>query len=227
METTSFGSTGLTVSRLGLGLAEISGLVAGVDRELASALLNEALDSGINFLDTSACYGLSEELIGASVANRRDEYVLASKAGHVVGAAKGQAWTAPVIAESIDRSLHRLKTDRLDLVQLHSCDKSVLEKSEAIEALQRAREAGKVRFIGYSGDNEDAVWAVESGIFDALQTSLNIVDQFARTNLLQPAEEHGMGVIIKRPIGNAVWGHIDSTRGGTGRLCSASGRDGR
>jgi len=229
LETTSFGNTGLTVSRLGFGLAEMGGLDADGGREQAAALLNEALDSGINFLDTSACYGNSEELIGASVAGRRDEYVLATKAGHVAGGATGQAWTAPVISASIDRSLRRLKTDLLDLVQLHSCDKTVLQKGEAIQALQDARDAGKVRFIGYSGDNEDAVWAVESGIFDALQTSLNIVDQFARTGLLGAAAKKGMGVIIKRPIGNGAWrytGHSSTAPDDYAKRASEMASDG-
>ena len=178
--------------------------------EKAGLILNEALDSGINFLDTAACYGNSEELVGSAVGHRRDEFVLATKAGHVTGNATGEPWTASVIAESIDRSLRRLKTDHLDLIQLHSCSKEVLERGEVIEALYSARDAGKTRFIGYSGDNEDAVWAIDSGAFDTLQTSLNIVDQFSRTDLLRPAQQRGMGVIIKRPIGNAVWGGVET-----------------
>ena len=69
------------------------------------------------------------------------------------------------MARSIDRSLRRLKTDRVDIVQLHSCGVDVLEKGEVIRALEDAREAGKTRFISYSGDNEAAAWAVGSGIF--------------------------------------------------------------
>ena len=82
----------------------------------------------------------------------------------------------------------------------------MLRRGEVIDALDRAKEAGKTRFIGYSGDDERALWAIESGRFDTLQTSLNIVDQQARVMLLEPAESRGMGIIIKRPIGNALWG---------------------
>ena len=206
METAILGKTGLEVSRLGAGLVKVGNL-RGPDRtEQAARLLNATLDGGINFLDTAACYGDSEEMIGSTIAHRRDEYVLATKCGHVVGGSTGWSWTAETIEESIERSLRRMRTDYLDIVQLHSCSMDVLEKGEALEALVRAKEAGKTRFIGHSGDNVEALWAINSGLFDTLQTSLNIVDQHARAWLLGPAEEKGMGIIIKRPIGNAVWG---------------------
>ena len=67
----------------------------------------------------------------------------------------------------------------MDIVQLHSCNVDVLERGDAIDALIRAREAGKTRFAGFSGDNDAAKWAVESGIFATLQTSYNLVDQHA------------------------------------------------
>jgi aryl-alcohol dehydrogenase-like predicted oxidoreductase len=176
------------------------------DVATSSRLLNAALDGGINFLDTAACYGNSEELIGQTVAGRRDEYVLATKAGHVTGGYSGQPWTAQTIRDSIERSLARLKTDHLDLVQLHSCDVEILERGEVIRVLQDARQAGKTRFIGYSGDREAARWAIESGQFDTLQTSFNLLDQEPRLELLPLARERGVGVIVKRPIANAVWG---------------------
>ena len=145
------------------------------------------------------------------MSHRRDEYFLATKAGHVTGGYSGEPWASQTVADSIDRSLQRLRTDHVDIVQLHSCALDVLERGDAIEALVKARDAGKTRFIGYSGDNEAARWAVDSGIFDTLQTSYNVVDQSARTLLLDQAEAKGMGVIIKRPVANAVWGAPRST----------------
>jgi aryl-alcohol dehydrogenase-like predicted oxidoreductase len=102
--------------------------------------------------------------------------------------------------------LRLLQTDHVDVVQLHSCGVDVLEKGDVIRALQEAQQAGKTRFIGYSGDNEAAHWAVDSGLFATLQTSYNLVEQRARiSGLLEKATSNGMGTIIKRPIAGGVW----------------------
>ena len=130
MQTTRFGNTGFETSRLGIGLAEVGYELSLKDQKQASAVIHSALDQGINFLDTAACYDLSEELIGNGVADRRDEFFLATKAGHITGESKGDEWTYDTVIESIDRSLIRLKTDHVDLVQLHSCEIDILEQGE-------------------------------------------------------------------------------------------------
>ena len=207
MQTVPFGKTGFETSRLGVGLSEIGSQLSISDQDQASDVLNTALDSGINFLDTSACYGISEQLVGKGISHRRNDYFLATKAGHVALGYEGEAWTYQTVVDSIDRSLQLLQTDHVDLVQLHSCEIDVLEKGDVIRALQEAEQAGKTRFIGYSGDNEAAHWAVDSGLFASLQTSYNLVEQRARTSkLLEKATANGMGTIIKRPIAGGVWG---------------------
>ena len=213
MERTTLGKTGLEVSRLGAGLAEIGSYGVSLADGHVARVLNVALDGGINFLDTAACYGSSEELIGHAISHRRQEYILATKCGDVAGGYSGSPWSADTVRDSIDRSLTRMKTDYLDLVQLHSCDVSVLERGEATGALLEAKEAGKTRFVGYSGDGVDALWAIESGLFDTLQTSFNLVDQEARTMSLPVAKARGMGVIVKRPIANGAWGRQRSPSG--------------
>ena len=197
MQTVPFGKTGFNVSRLGVGLSEIGSQLSVSDQDQATKMLNTALDSGINFLDTSACYGISELLTGKAVAERRDDYFLATKAGHIALGADGEEWTYQAVSEAIDRSLRLLQTDHVDLVQLHSCGIDVLERGDVIRALQDAQKAGKTRFFGYSGDNEAAHWAVDSGLFATLQTSYNLVEQRARTSgLLEKATAQGMGTII-------------------------------
>ena len=212
MERVAFGRTGLTVGRLGLGLSEIGHILTMADVDQGAKVINLALDNGVDFLDTAACYGIAEEIVGRTVANRRDEYVLETKAGHITGGYQGEEWTAKTVADSVDRSLERMKTDHLDIALLHSCGVDVLERGDVIRVLQDAREAGKTRFIGYSGDNEPARWAVDSGLFDVLQTSYNLTDQKARNGLLQAADEKGMGVVAKRPVANAVWGVLEVPR---------------
>ena len=208
METRRLGPTDLEVTRLGAGLFELSTLDSDAD---AAAVLHAALDGGITFLDTAACYGDSEEKVGKAVAGRRDSFVLASKCGHQAGDANAGEWTAATITASVEQSLRRLKTDHLDLLQLHSCSRKVLERGEALQAMEQAQHAGKTRYIGYSGDNEAAMWAVRSGRFQTLQTSYNVVEQRARTSgLLQAARIAGMGVIAKRPIANGSFGAAES-----------------
>ena len=167
-------------------------------------LLNGALDAGLNVIDTGECYEGSEELIGRTIANRRADYFLFTKCGHPRGVGS-EDWSPGSLLESIERSLRRLRTDRLDLIQLHSCSESVLRKGDAIMALQTAREKGYARYLGYSGDGKAARYAVECGAFDTLQISINIADQEAIGLTLPLAREKEMGVIAKRPIANAAW----------------------
>ncbi len=202
MRTVPFGDLGVHVSELGVGGAEIGfGNVPQPDVDL---LLNSALDAGINVIDTAECYAESEDKIGRAVSHRRDEYFLLTKCGHSRN--KGLAdWDVRLLEQQIDESLIKLKTDRLDLVQLHSCSLEHLERGEVIEVLEKAKQAGKTRWIGYSGDREEALYAVNSGRFDTLQTSCNLFDQQVLNETIPTALTRGMGVIAKRPIGNAVW----------------------
>lgn len=207
MEKRHFGKTDMEVSVLGFGGAEIG--FDGASASTVERLLGAALDNGLNVIDTAECYVNSEELIGKAVSHRRKEFYLFTKCGHADGLDledidKG-GWEADAIIKSIERSLKNLHTDYLDLIQLHSCTHKVLEKGSAIEGLQKARDAGKVRYIGYSGDDEDAKYAVETGVFDSLQTSISIADQQSINLTVPLAAERGIGIIAKRPIANACW----------------------
>ena len=199
----TLGSTGLPGTPLGFGAAEIG--YENVPFETVQRLLNSALDAGLNVVDTAECYPGSEDMIGRAIAHRRNEYALFTKCGHADSADKLRDWDPQLLASQIDRALQRLRTDRVDLVQLHSCSKEVLQQGDVIDVLRRARDAGKTRFIGYSGDSQAALFAVRSGAFDTLQTSCSIADQECIDLTLPAALERNMGVIAKRPIANAAW----------------------
>jgi aryl-alcohol dehydrogenase-like predicted oxidoreductase len=201
MEKRAFGKTDMKVSVLGFGGAEIG--FERADSATVKELLAMAIDSGLNVLDTAECYEGSEELIGNAVSHRRNDFYLFTKCGH--GPNFSDAWSLDQINKSIDRSLKRLKVENVDLIQLHSCNEKILQKGEAIEALQRAKKAGKTRYIGYSGDGTDAIYAINTGIFDTLQTSVSIADQESVEITVPLAAKAGMGVIAKRPIANAAW----------------------
>ena len=214
METRILGNTGLEVSRLGIGLSAIGFEETFDTIKTVEIVLKTALDQGITFFDTAECYFYSEEMVGQSISDRRSEFLLATKCGHPAGLQESGEydidWSIEGILLTLDRSLKRLKTDYVDLLQLHSCGVEVLEQGEVIAALTKARDAGKTRFIGYSGDNEAAQWAVDSGHFDTLQTSFSLADQRPRNGLLQKAKAQGLGVIAKRPIANTAWGSPNS-----------------
>jgi len=192
----------MEASVLGFGGSEIG--FQGVSGRTVARLLDGALDAGLNVIDTAECYENSEELIGKAVSGRRREFHLFTKCGH--GKSYGHAdWRPAALLASIERSLRRLKTDAVDLVQLHSCSLGHLKKGDVIAALERARERGWTRYIGYSGDGEAARYAIECGHFDTLQTSVSIADQEALELTLPLAKARGMGVIAKRPISNVAW----------------------
>ncbi|PZR74761.1 MAG: aldo/keto reductase [Chthoniobacterales bacterium] len=202
MEKRQLGNTDMHVSVLGFGGAEIG--FEGATEETVKQLLESALDAGLNVIDTGECYEGSEEIIGNTVGARRSDFYLFTKAGHPRGVGS-EDWSPASLLESIERSLRRLRTDRLDLIQLHGCSESVLRKGDAIAALQTARERGYARYLGYSGDSLAAKYAVECGAFDTLQTSISVADQEALDLTLPRAREQKMGVIAKRPIANAAW----------------------
>jgi aryl-alcohol dehydrogenase-like predicted oxidoreductase len=197
----------MEVSALGFGGAEIGFESASL--ETATQLLNSALDAGLNIIDTGECYHSSEELIGQAVSGRRKDFYLFTKVGHASGLPYTD-WTPELMAASIDRSLARLKTDYVDLIHLHTCSEEMLRKGDVIAELKKAQDAGKTRFIGYSGDNMAAKYAVDCGVFDSLQTSLSIAEQQPITLTLPRAVEQGMAVIAKRPVANVAWVNGDN-----------------
>lgn len=195
----------MEVSVLGFGGAEI-GFNAKQTQADVDELLNSALDAGLNLIDTAAGYLRSEQMIGEAVGKRRKEFYLITKCGALEGFTK-EDWSKKGILATIETSLRALKTDYLDIAQLHSCTSEVLKRGEAIEALQRAQEKGYTRFIGYSGDNADATTALETDVFDSFQTSVSVADQTPIDGNIKLAAEKGVGIIAKRPIANAVWRH--------------------
>ncbi len=203
MRYNQFGHTGVDVSVLGFGAAPVGYL--HVEYERTAKILNTLLDRGINVIDTAAAYPGSEDAIGRAVHHRRNDFVLISKCGGKLEGFGAPAWSAKLIELTVDRSLGLLQTDHLDVMLLHSCPLDVLKEGEAIQALADARHRGKVRFIGYSGDNEAAAWAAEQDEIDVIETSVNLVDQANIDKVLPICRRRNLGVIAKRPIANAAW----------------------
>ncbi len=203
MERVILGKTGLQVSRLGCGGGQI-GTDDLTDSEVGH-LLNGVLDAGICLFDTGRCYGTSEDLIGKHISHRREEFVLVTKCcGHHKPEPRPE-WSGELVRSSIEASLRHLRMDHVDVLLLHGCPEKELYNEEMLDAMQMCKEDGLTRFIGYSGDNEAAITAVESGLFDCLEMSVNICDQQSIDAVLPKTAAAGIGVISKRTITGACW----------------------
>ena len=207
LEKRKLGRTGMEVTVLGFGAMELRGPGAAIrnGRPLAPGqagkVLNAALDGGINFIDTSIDYGVSEESIGESISHRRQEFYLASKCGCNVQPRTGEGgggrhvYTRENIVAGVNLSLKRMKTDYLDLVQFHgSPSKDVLE--EAIQALQELKREGKTRFIGASTVLPDLANLVATGVFDAFQFPYSALER-EHEEIMSQAAQGGAGTIIR------------------------------
>lgn len=199
----TLGHTGLKVSALGFGAMHIND--ERTTEAEAGALLNQVLDLGINLVDTARGYGLSEARIGRHLAHRRADFVLSTKVGYGVDGVPD--WTYACIVQGVERALQLMKTDWLDIVHLHSCPLHVLQQGDVVRALNDCRAAGKLRVAAYSGDNAEIAFAIDSGAFGSLQTSISIFDQAHLAQRAALADHAGIGVIAKRPLAGAVWRH--------------------
>jgi aryl-alcohol dehydrogenase-like predicted oxidoreductase len=199
MEQRPFGTTGLVVSAIGLGAGQIG--ERDVPEAQAAEVLHTALDLGVTLIDTAHGYGSSEERIGRHLAGRRDEFVLSTKGGAGV---EGHAdWSPGALRASIDLSLRRTRSERIDVFHLHSCPAEVLERGDLQEVLDAAVVAGTVGVAAYSGDNAPLALAAASGRFGSIETSISIADQWNLRNVV--GRDPDLGVIAKRPIANAPW----------------------
>ena len=215
------GKTGLNVTRLGYGALELRDVQSAGGRlpneEHAGVMLNAALDAGINFIDTAPAYGRSEEFIGRFIADRRAEYVLASKCGRSqTGVPRTDAslseWSREEILASVDESLARLGTDHVDLLQLHGATIEAVEQYDCVRTLQELRDSGKTRFIGVSAVNPHLETFISWGVFDAFQIVYSALEP-EHTNAITVAAASGAGTIIR---GGSVKGapHRAEGRGG-------------
>ena len=174
-----------------------------VSDEEATRLVHAALELGIRVLDTAPSYGRSEARIGRALAGRRASATVVTKGGY--GVPGTPDWTPECIARGVDRALRALSTDYLDGFVLHSCALGVLESGALLEPLVRAREAGKVRAIGYSGEGEALAWAAGCGALDLVECSVNLFDQRALRDVIPHVAARGVSVLAKRALGNVPW----------------------
>ena len=191
------GNTGMTVSELGFGGIPILRLESGE----AEKIVRHAFDRGINFFDTAYAYRDSEEKIGRAFAGRRDKVIIATKTMRRDGAGA---------LEQLEQSLQRLQTDYIDLYQLHqvaqeSVWQTISAPGGALEVLQKAKVAGKIRFLGVTSHSRPmAIKLIQTGLFSTVQFPFNFIEVDAAGDLHPEARRLGLGILVMKPFAGGV-----------------------
>ncbi|MDA1085798.1 MAG: aldo/keto reductase [Verrucomicrobia bacterium] len=205
MEKRTLGRTGLEVTVLGHGAMEIRGPRIWGGRSVTDAeaerILNAVLDAGINFIDTAWDYGLSEQYIGKYISGRRDEYILATKCGctwvdcgdhddtpHV--------WTRETLLANIDSSLERMKTDYVDIWQLHNAEPAQVQEGDLLSVMEAVKASGKARHISISSTLPHIPTYLEWGVFDSYQIPYSALER-RHEDAIRLVAEAGAGVIVR------------------------------
>ena len=191
------GNTGLTVSELGFGGIPILRL----ESSLAERIVSHAFEKGITFFDTANAYRDSEEKMGRAFAGMRNKVVIATKTMRRDG---------PGALEQLELSLKRLQTDYIDLFQLHQVAQenvwqTITAPGGALEVLQKAKEAGKIRFLGVTSHSRPmAIKLIQTGLFSTVQFPFNFIEEAASADLHPEARRLGMGILVMKPFAGGV-----------------------
>jgi uncharacterized protein len=202
MQSKQLGNSGLTVSEVGFGGIPITRL----QPEESVELVRHGLSLGFTFFDTANLYGDSEAKMGLALETVRDQVVLATKT---------RARDAATAAKHLKQSLEMLRTDWIDLYQLHNISESdalenIFAPGGVWEVVQRARDEGSIRAVGFSSHNPDmAVKACRTGKFSTVQFAFNFVEHDSLERVFDAAREQGMGMLGMKPLGGGLLGRAD------------------
>ncbi|MCL5109013.1 MAG: aldo/keto reductase [Chloroflexi bacterium] len=197
MRYTRLGRTGLTVSLIGFGGIPVRRL----DRAEGVRVVRRALDLGITFYDTARRYGDSEEKMGEALAGHRQQLVLASKS---------QRLTKEEVTAELEESLRALRTDYIDLYQLHNVSEAgryetVMGPGGAFEALAEAKRAGKVRFLGITSHKRElGLRGIETGLFDSVMLPFSHLEPEVAAGVLPRCRELDVAFICMKPFSGGI-----------------------
>jgi aryl-alcohol dehydrogenase-like predicted oxidoreductase len=203
------GRTNLHVSEIGFGALEIgrnwpnwrkaeNDFSKPSDTD-AIRVVQSALEAGINFFDTAPAYFESERLLGIALKGKRDRVILATKCGEWFDGTKSEYnYSFNEVFRFVENSLRNLDTDYIDVLQIHSGKVDVITQGETMAAMKRVQEQGKARYLGISVDSEEAaLTAMETGDYDCIQVSYNLLNRSMESHVLRIAAEKNIGIIIK------------------------------
>ena len=210
----TLGRTGLDVTTLGYGALEVRGPRVWdgrpVSDDQAERILNAVLDSGINFVDTAPDYGRSEDYIGRFISARRSEYYLATKCGCMLVDAGDHdetphVWTRENLLRNIEASLRRMRTDYVDVWQLHNATVEIVEQNDLLRVMQDVKAQGIVRWIGASARLPSLATFIDWGVFDVFQIPYSAL-QRAEEHEITRAAQAGAGTIIRGGVAQGAPG---------------------
>jgi aryl-alcohol dehydrogenase-like predicted oxidoreductase len=205
------GRSGLAVSRVGIGCNNFG---MRLDLEGSRPVIEAALDAGITLFDTADSYGQSEEFLGEVLEGRRDDVILATKFGSDVRGRNGKDYEARgsrrYIRKAVESSLRRLRTDYIDLYQLHKPDR-LTPIEETLAALTELVQEGKVRYVGCSNFSgfqlAHAEWSARTlgyEHFISVQNEYSLLDRSIEADVIPACEEYGIGVLPYFPLASGV-----------------------
>jgi aryl-alcohol dehydrogenase-like predicted oxidoreductase len=211
MQYRTLGRTGIKVSPYALGALMFATSVGNPDPDDSARIIHKALDAGINLIDTADVYGDSEEVVGKALKGRRDDVVLATKVSRPMGDDPNhQGASRRWIMTAVDNSLRRLRTDHIDLYQIHRPDPTT-DIEETLSALSDLIHSGKVRAIGSSAmppsDIIEAQWIAERrGLerFHTEQPPYSILNRGIEREVLPVAQRYGVGTLVWGPLGQGM-----------------------
>jgi aryl-alcohol dehydrogenase-like predicted oxidoreductase len=207
MQTKELGRTGFQVSTISLGAWAMGDAWGSVDDSESFAALNRALDLGVNFFDTADVYGAgrSERLLGRLKRERREPFVIATKAGRRANPHNADAYNRKNLTEWIEQSLVNLGVEALDLVQLHCPPTDVYYRPEVFGVLDDLVRAGKLRYYGVSVERvEEALKAIEYPGVQSIQIIFNVFRQRPAELFFAQAKQKRVGILARLPLSSGL-----------------------
>ena len=206
MNTRTIGDTDLVISEMGLGCWQFGGDFGPMEKQTAVDILETSEREGVTFFDTADVYGngRSESIIGEYLDNRDHGITVATKFGREQGVYP-DGYTEKALRIKTEESLKRLKTDALDLLQLHCIPMKYLKSGEIFEWLRKLKEEGKIRHFGASVETvEEGLVCLEAEGITSLQIIFNIFRQKPLKELMPKAKKQGVGIIVRLPLASGL-----------------------
>jgi aryl-alcohol dehydrogenase-like predicted oxidoreductase len=208
MQYRKLGKTGFNISEISLGTWQVGGKWgSGFDDNKADAIINKAIDAGVNFIDTADVYeaGKSETAVGRVVRSRSEQVYVATKCGRQINPHVNEGYTPDVLQKYVEDSLKRTGLERLDLIQLHCPPTEVYYRPEIFERFERLQEQGKIQHLGVSVEKvEEALKAIEYPNVTTVQIIFNVFRQRPAKLFFREAARKDIGIIVRVPLASGL-----------------------